>query len=238
MARDRRRQGETERPALRRPSNPGAVAKAAAAPGKAQRVSRLAREKKKRDARSRPLPASVTMEIAAVLRGEVSEPSSGSRSWGILYRFVVRDAEERPLEPGSFTIRRHVIHVASGGCFATIEKGARITIVSLDRDSAGRELAGAREAAGEIIASDGGELSVRLGAGEEGEERSLEYFSFEMGGVTCAIPESGFSLARSWKDGRFEIARAPRAVPSVHGEVVPGRVSGGAGDTYVLSLRG
>lgn len=229
MAWDSRRQGETERPlipALKRPSNPTTVAKALAPPAKPPRAGRPTRGKKKRrDGKAPgPLPASVTMSVARVLRGEVSpEDAAGGERWGVLYRFVVRDADDRPVPPDAYTIRRHLLHVTSGGCFAATEKGARISTVSLDAESGALELVGVRGA--------------DLRDDEEGEERLLEYFSFELQGVTYAIARSGFLLARSRKAGRLEVVRAPRAVGSVHGAVVPGLVIDGGADTYVLALR-
>ena len=244
---DRRRQGETERPlipAARRPSNPTTVAKAVAPPDKVSRTGRPVRGKKKRGrAAPGPLPASVTMSVARVLSGEATPEPGANGGWGVLYRFVVRDADDRPIAPGSYTIRRHLLHLSSGGCFATRERGAHISTVELDTDSAPLDFFGIP--AGELPAATSSsgargahKASIAAEDASDGEERLLEYFSFELQGVTYAIPRSGFVLARSLRRGRLEVVRTPHASASVHGAVVQGRVSDGGGDTYVLALRG
>lgn len=245
---DRRRQGETERPlipAARRPSNPTTVAKAVTPPDKVSRTGRPVRGKKKRGrAAPGPLPASVTMSVARVLNGDAT-PERGAEGggWGVLYRFVVRDADDRPIAPGSYTIRCHLLHLSSGGCFATQERGARISTVELDADSAAFDFFGipAEEkppATRSSAARGARKASTAADDAGDGEERLLEYFSFELQGVTYAIPRSGFVLARSLRRGRLEVVRTPHASASVHGAVVQGRVSDGGGDTYVLALRG
>lgn len=263
MAWDRRRQGETERPpipgrdegaprasgaapsgapspALRRPSNPTTVAKALAPRDGASRTGRQARGKKKRSAGApSPLPASVTMTVAGVLRGEAparKERAPEGERFGVLYRFVVCDSEDRPIAPGTITIRRHLLHVSSSGCFAAIEKGARISTVALDAEGGALDFVGVEGGRSSLAASGAGHGGERPPSGE-GEERWIEYFSFELRGVTYAIPRSGFVLARARRSGRLEVARAPHATGSVHGAVVPGLVASGGGDTYVLALR-
>jgi hypothetical protein len=239
MAWDRRRQGETERPenpapgipgpTLRRPSNPTTVAKALGPPDRASRAKKPVRGKKRKGAEGAPapVPTSVTMSVAGLLRGEAApqepqdQPPEGLR-WGVLYRLVVRDSDDRPIAPGAFAIRRHLLHLSSGGCFAAIEKGARISIVALEADGSAFDFVG---------------VSGAEPPAGEGEERLVEYFSFELQGVTYAIPRSGFVLARSRKAGRLDVVRTPRGSASVHGGVVPGLVTDGGADTYVLALR-
>lgn len=244
---DRRRHGETERPLapeLRRRSNPATVAKALAPAAAAARgPGRPVRGKKKGRGRTAPgpLPASVTMSVARVLRGEAAPEAGdgGGERWGVLYRLVVRDADGKPIPPDAYTIRRHLLHLSSAGCFAADGKGARISTVALDAESGAFDLVGLPDPALDgHDAPDGEARAAPAGAAREGEERLLEYFSFEMQGVTYAIPQSGFVRARSRRGGRLEVVRTPRASGSVHGAVVPGLLGAGGGDTYVIALRG
>ncbi|MEZ4298617.1 MAG: hypothetical protein R3B70_26935 [Polyangiaceae bacterium] len=244
----RRRAGESERPlapALRRPSNPTSVAKAMAPPERPRSPGRPTRGKKKRgrgDAPG-PLPASVTMSVLSVLHGEAAaELGDAGLRWGVLYRFVVRDADHQPIAAGAYTIRRHLIHVSSSGAFEADEKGARISVVSLDAGAEGFDFVGVEELSAPERHRAGGVRSARAPrvvkeASSEGADSVVEYFSFELGGVTYAIPQSGFVLQRTRRGQRLEIARAPRATGSVHGAVVGGLVQDGAGDTFVLGLR-
>lgn len=239
---DRRRHGETERPPapeLRRRSNPATVAKALAPAAATRGPGRPVRGKKKGRGRTAPgpLPASVTMSVARVLRGEAApEAGEGGERWGVLYRLVVRDADGKPIPPDAYTIRRHLLHLSSAGCFAAAGKGARISTVALDAESGAFDVVGLPDPA--IEGRDGPDGEARAATAREGEERLLEYFSFEMQGVTYAIPQSGFVRARSRRGGRLEVVRTPRASGSVHGAVVPGLLGAGGGDTYVIALRG
>jgi hypothetical protein len=241
MVRERKGQGGSERspsPALRRPSNPTTVAKAVAAPDKPSLSGRAGRGKKKRGAGAAPgpVPASVTMSVAGLLRGEAPSDATEGERWGVLYRFVVRDADDRPIAPGVYAIRRHLLHLSSSGCFSKTEKGGHISIVALDSDGGAFDFVGLTGGELPLTAGGAGQGARRAPPGD-GEERVLEYFSFELRGMTYAIPRSGFVLARSRRGGRLEVVRTPRAGGSVHGVVVPGLVTEGGGDTYVLALR-
>ena len=235
-----RRDRETERPpdpGPKRPSNPSMVAKARApstnavpAPSKAPKSS-----KKNAAAKAKPaLPASVTMSTDRVLRGEAlpAELQAPGNFWGVLYRFVISDANGRPIAPGSYRIRKHLLHVTSSGCLAHEDQGARISIVALDQDGASFDFAGVPIAidpprpAGETKGRDA----------KNGKDEVFEYFSFELEGVSYAIPQSGFMLARSQKGRRILVTRTPQAGGSIHGAVVQGFVSEGGGDAYAVDL--
>lgn len=240
-------------PGLRRPSNPSMVAKAAApAIRPATASSRRGRGSRKAGAPPvrAPLPASVTMGPAEVLRaGEAPR-------CGVMYRLVVSDADGRPIAVSAYKIRRHVLLVSASGCFGRDDAKALITVVPLDAEASGhvlveggveaaaREEAGAAQATGEvggaITASATGDRAGAArgakGAAIEGEETVFEYFSFEHGGVTYAIPQSGYVVVRKRRGRRVEVTRTPRAGGSIHGAVVAGLVRDGGGDGYAFAV--
>ena len=254
---------ETQRPAdpgLKRPSNPSMVAKAPAPPvrpkpaqGKPPRASKKAAANKAKPA----LPASVTMAADHVVRGEALPPAmemSGA-FWGVVYRFVVTDANGRPIAPGAYKIRKHLLHVASSGSLAREEGGAAISIVALDEEGASFDFAGVPVVAempadeGESRAASGPRppaTDARPASGlgppasaarsGSGKDESFEYFSFELQGVSYAIPQSGFVLARSLRGQRLMISRTPQAGGSIHGAVVQGFVTEGGGDSFSFEM--
>lgn len=236
-----RRDRETERPpdpGPKRPSNPSMVAKArapvtkaSAAPSKPPKSS-----KKSAAAKVKPaLPASVTMATDRVLRGEaLPDPLEMQGAFcGVLYRFVVSDANGRPIAPGAYRIRKHLLHVASSGCLAHEDHGARISVVALDQDGASYDFSGVP--VGADLPRREGESKMK-GDSKGGKDEVFEYFSFELEGVSYAIPQSGFVLARSQKGRRILITRTPQAGGSIHGAVVQGFVTEGGGDAYAVEL--
>lgn len=265
---------ETQRPAdpgLKRPSNPSMVAKAPAPPvrpkpaqGKPPRASKKAAASKARPA----LPASVTMAADHVVRGEPLPPAMEMNGafWGVVYRFVVTDANGRPIAPGAYKIRKHLLHVASSGSLARgvgtasqsggpEEGGAAISIVALDEEGASFDFAGVPVVTempadeGETRAASGPRapatdarptsgLGPPAGAARagSGKDESFEYFSFELQGVSYAIPQSGFVLARSLRGQRLMITRTPQAGGSIHGAVVQGFVTEGGGDSFSFEM--
>lgn len=231
---------ETQRPAdpgLKRPSNPSMVAKAPAPPvrppparGKAPKRAKKAAPSKAKPA----LPASVTMAADRVVRGEALPPEieASGAFWGVVYRFVVADANGRPIAPGAYKIRKHLLHVASSGSLAHEEGGAKISIVALDEEGASFDFAGVPVVA-EMPAGEG---EARARAAANGKDEVFEYFSFELQGVSYAIPQSGFVLARSKRGQRLMITRTPQAGGSIHGAVVQGFVTEGGGDSFSFEL--
>lgn len=228
-------------PGLRRPSNPTMVAKAsspavrpAAAPRRSARGSRKGGAPPVRA----PLPASVTMGPAHVL-GEAEAPRRG-----VLYRLVVCDADGKPITSSAYKIRRHVLLVSASGCFARDDAKGRISLVPLDTEACGHVLvegdapSSEREGVASAPSASGGGAAPRgAGAraaarGAEGDEATFEYFSFEHGGVTYAIPQSGYVVERKRRGRRVEVTRTPRAGGSIHGAVVQGLVRDGGGDGY------
>jgi hypothetical protein len=231
-------------PGLRRPSNPTMVAKASSpAMRPAAASSRRARGSRKGGAPPvrAPLPASVTMGPARVL-GEAEAPRRG-----VLYRLVVCDADGKPIASSAYKIRRHVLLVSASGCFARDDAKGRISLVPLDTEACGHVLvegdapsseregvASAPSASSGGAPPRGGRAAGRAakGAAEGGEEATFEYFSFEHGGVTYAIPQSGYLVERKRRGRRVEVTRTPRAGGSIHGAVVQGLVRDGGADGY------
>lgn len=238
-------------PGLRRPSNPSMVAKAAApAIRPAAASSRRGRGGRKAGAPPvrAPLPASVTMGPAHVLRaGEAPR-------CGVMYRLVVCDAGGEPIVTRAYKVRRHVLLVSASGCFGRDDAKADIALVPLDAEAGGHVLV---EGDAEVAAQEGaGAARAPRAAGDEGgadrgvaargarraaksaaldgEETVFEYFSFEHGGVTYAIPQSGFVVVRRRRGKRVEVTRTPRAGGSIHGAVLPGLVRDGGGDGYAF----
>jgi hypothetical protein len=210
---------------VKAPAPAPALAPAARAKPAAKRGTRGARAKSNASkGRVRAaLPASVTMAVERAVRGETMPAGlaiAGS-AWGVLYRFVVRDANGLAILPGSFKIRKHLLPLASDGCFARSESGAHITEVELD--------AGAR-------ALDFIEASGLDPGAAEGREEVFEYFSFESQGVSYAIPQSGFVLSRSRRGRSVTLERRPQAGGSIHGAVVAGLAEGAAVDAYSFDL--
>ena len=228
-------------PGLRRPSNPTMVAKVAAPavrpPAASARRKRGSGKAGGRAARA-PMPASVTMGPARVVlaarageaerAGGAGGAGAGEKS-GVLYRLVVSDADGKPIAGGVYTIRRHVLAVGASGCFAPADGKAQIAVVALDAQGCGVDLV-AVAGAGDGAAAGG------RGGGEEGEVSVFEYFSFELGGVTYAIPQSGYLLVTKRRGRRVEVARTPRPGGSIHGAVVRGLVTDGGGDGYSFEL--
>ena len=232
-----RRDRETQRPpepGPKRPSNPSMVAKArgpakktVATPEKAPRAS-----KKGATAKAKPaLPASVTMSTDRVLRGETlpAPMETPGTFWGVLYKLVVSDANGRPIAPGS-----HLLHVASSGALAQEERGARISVVALDEGGASYDFSGAPLVA--EMPHFEGESRPRGAEARAGKDELFEYFSFELQGVSYAIPQSGFVLARSLRGHRLLVSRTPQAGGSIHGAVVQGFVTEGGGDSFSIEV--
>lgn len=237
-----RRDRETQRPpdpGPKRPSNPSMVAKArgpakktVATPEKAPRAS-----KKGATAKAKPaLPASVTMSTDRVLRGETlpAPMETPGTFWGVLYKLVVSDANGRPIAPGSYRIRKHLLHVASSGALAQEERGARISVVALDEGGASYDFSGAPLVA--EMPHFEGESRPRGAEARAGKDELFEYFSFELQGVSYAIPQSGFVLARSLRGHRLLVSRTPQAGGSIHGAVVQGFVTEGGGDAFSIEV--
>lgn len=230
-------------PGLRRPSNPTMVAKVAAPavrpPAASARRKRGSGKAGGRAARA-PMPASVTMGPAQVVlaaRAREAERAGGAggagagEKSGVLYRLVVSDADGKPIAGGVYTIRRHVLAVGASGCFAPADGKAQIAVVALDAQGCGVDLVAVAGA------GDGAAAGGRGGSGgEEGEVSVFEYFSFELGGVTYAIPQSGYLLVTKRRGRRVEVARTPRPGGSIHGAVVRGLVTDGGGDGYSFEL--
>lgn len=204
----------------RRPTNPRGVAKAATRGGAA------AAEKKPHEKRARTaadpaaLPASVTIAIVRVVRGETITTGAGvaQKAWGVFYRPIVRDARSRPIAIGAIPIRRHLLRAATGS--ATTNEAVRIDVVAPDPAAGGLLFFGLEE----------NEAAERI----EREERYVEYFSYELGGMSFAILQSGYTLTRTVRTKRCELVRAPHAVNSVHGAVEAGLMEPGGVDRYVL----
>ncbi len=233
-------------PGLRRPSNPTMVAKASSpAIRPAAASSRRARGSRKGGAPPvrAPLPASVTMGPAHVL-GEADAPRRG-----VLYRLVVCDADGKPIASSAYKVRRHVLLVSASGCFARDDAKGKISVVPLDTEGCGHVLvegdaaSSEREGVATAPSASGGALRrvergpraaarAAKGATLDGEETTFEYFSFEHGGVTYAIPQSGYVVERKRRGRRVEVTRTPRAGGSIHGAVVQGLVRDGGGDGY------
>jgi hypothetical protein len=206
--------------------------KATPAPVKAPRASK----KKSATSKAKPaLPASITMAADRVLRGETlpAPMEMPGAFFGVLYRFVVADANGRPIAPGAYRIRKHLLHVTSSGCFTHEEQGARISIVALDEDGVSLDFAGAPVIAGSLRSE--GDARSR-GEASTGKDEVFEYFSFELQGVSYAIPQSGFVLARSLRGRRLLVTRTPQAGGSIHGAVVQGFVSDGGGDAFSIDV--
>ncbi len=237
-----RRDRETQRPpdpGPKRPSNPSMVAKArgaavktTTAPKKAPRTAKKSASGKVKPA----LPQSVTMAADRVLRGETlpAPMESEGALFGVLYRLVVTDASGRPIDPGAYRIRKHLLHVASSGCFTHEEEGARISIVALDDEGVSYDFAGAPASACEPPRE--GETRSKGDGARAGKDELFEYFSFELQGVSYAIPQSGFALARSLRGQRLMVTRTPRAGGSIHGAVVQGFVTDGGGDAFSIEV--
>ena len=144
---------------------------------------------------------------------------------------MVSDADGKPIAGGVYTIRRHVLAVGASGCFAPADGKAQIAVVALDAQGCGVDLVAVAGA------GDGAAAGGRGGSGgEEGEVSVFEYFSFELGGVTYAIPQSGYLLVTKRRGRRVEVARTPRPGGSIHGAVVRGLVTDGGGDGYSFEL--
>ncbi len=171
---------------------------------------------------------------------------------GVLYRLVVCDSEGRPIEPNVYTIRKHILQVNAAGAFAFEDAEARIGVVALDQEGGSFDLvdgepeaifdegnkkpgARKRDAGRRSPAADGGRAAQK-GGGTDGEETVFEYFSFEFGGVTYAIPKSGFLVSRKRRGTRCDVGRTPHGGGSIHGAVIPGLVREGAGDGYVFEM--
>lgn len=230
---------ETQRPAepgLKRPSNPSMVAKApapAVKPPPARPKPQRAAKKKATPKPKPALPASVTMAADRVLRGEElpAEMETNGAFWGVVYRLVVADANGRPIAPGAYKIRKHLLHVASSGALAHEDSGAKISIVALDPEGASYDFAGVPV----VTETPAGEGESRA-RGAHGKDEVFEYFSFELQGVSYAIPQSGFVIVRSKRGHRLMITRTPQAGGSIHGAVVQGFVTEGGGDSFSFEL--
>lgn len=169
------------------------------------------------------LPASVTIAVIRVLRGEVITTGAGvaQKAWGVLYRPIVRDARSHPIEVGAIPIRRHLLRASTGGD-AVAGEAVRIDVVTAESTLGGLLFFGLYKE----------EAERRL----EAEERYVEYFSYEVGGMSFAIAQSGYTLTRRLKKKRLEWVRAPHEVRSVHGSAAAGLVEPGGGDRCVVEL--
>lgn len=245
-----RRDRETERPPhpeLKRPSNPRMVAKAAAPAVRPSAAAKGATSRSKRASRARSraaLPASVTMAVERAVRAELlpEELAIPGEACGVLWRFVVQDANGAPIAPAAYKIRKHLLPMKSEG-FVRSDEGARIAEIRLDESSSALDFtsAGAVLQASEKAASSaprpaakGARSSAKSDA--QGREELFEYFSFEMEGVSYAIPRSGYVLVKTRRGRVVTLERTPQAGGSIHGAVVAGLVSEGGSDAYSFEV--
>ncbi len=193
------------------------------APAASKTRGRRAGKKAGRDASKAGLPDSVVMETSRALSGEdlpVEGPGPAGPRYGVLYRLTVLDAEGQPLASGKYTIRKH-LRPAGTSAGERADQTAQILIVPLDEAGAAHDFVG-------LFGAD----AVASAAVAD----VFEYFSFELRGMTCVVPRSGYLLRLRARGGLLQVQRTPVEGDSIHGAVGKGLLGERAGDTYACKM--